>query len=115
MSRRLTFLAGLIGSSLTLAAGAAPTNASMTIGQIGTPAGGGCGFQLDWLQPSVSSGISYVVPSTGGAMSWTVSSWDTSATGPAQLTLKFFRKGSDAATYQAVAHDGPRALVAGGA
>lgn len=74
-----------------------------------------CGFQLDWLQPSVSSGNSYVVPSTGGVGSWTVTSWSTSATGPAQLTLKFFRKTADPATYQTVTHDGPRTLVAGGA
>jgi hypothetical protein len=112
-TRRL--LLGMAGISMIAAIATPPAWGDVTLGQIGTPSGSICGFQEDWLQSSVSSGSSYVVPSTGGVSSWTVTSWSTSATGPSQLTMKFFRKVADPATYQVVTHDGPRSLVAGGA
>jgi hypothetical protein len=101
--------------SIVAVSAPSPASGSVKLGQLGAPSANVCGFQQDWLQPSVSSGSPYVVPATGGVTAWTVTSWSTAATGPTQLTLKFFRQLDDPGTYQAVTHDGPRALVAGGA
>jgi hypothetical protein len=106
-------VAGVVAVAAAVGISAAPASA-VTIGQIGTPSGSVCGFQEDWAQPSVSSGTPYVVPSTGGVTMWTVTSWDTRASGPAQATMKFFRKTSDPAGYTVVAHSGPQPLVSGG-
>ena len=102
---------------LSVTAGASPAAASVTIGQIGPPpmGSGGCGNELDLLQPTVSSGNAYVVPSTGGVTSWTLTSWTTlGGGGPEQRALKIFRKIAEPDTYEVVAHDGPRALTPGG-
>jgi hypothetical protein len=110
MSRRLTFFAGLIGSILTLAAGTAPAGASVTIGQTGTP-GLGCGNAFDFLQPTVTSGNTYVVPAAGGVTSWTVTSWSTQAGSSAgMLAMKVYRP-LGGVTYMVVGHDGPHALT----
>ncbi len=88
----------------------------MTLGQISTPKTGfTCGNELDLIQPSVSFGNPYVVPDTGGITAWTLTSWTTiGGSGPEQRALKVFRRVGDPATYQAVAHDGPRDLTPGG-
>jgi hypothetical protein len=76
---------------------------------------GACGNGLDLIQPTVSSGNPYVVPNTGGVTSWTVTSWTTlGGGGPEQRAFKVFRKIAEPATYEVVAHDGPRALTPGG-
>jgi hypothetical protein len=95
--------------ALVLAVDVRPAIASVTIGQLGKP------FQdytadFDWIQPTVSSGNSYVAPATGTITFWS----HNAAPGPNQtLTLKLFRKIADPATYVAVAHDGPRPLTGG--
>ncbi|HET9121124.1 MAG TPA: hypothetical protein VFN72_11395, partial [Solirubrobacterales bacterium] len=102
---------------LSLAAAATPASAAVTIGQIGPPpmGSGACGNQLDLIQPSVNSGNSYAVPSTGGVTSWLLTSWTTlGGGGPERRALKVFRKIAEPDTYQVVAHDGPRDLTPGG-
>jgi hypothetical protein len=95
--------------ALGFAMGVTPAAASVTVGQLGKP------FQdytadFDWIQPTVSSGNSYVAPATGTITSWS----HNAAPGPNQtLTMKLFRKVADPATYVAVAHDGPRPLTGG--
>lgn len=104
-------------SALSLAAIASAAAASVTIGQTGPPpmGSGGCGNGLDLIQPTVTSGNPYVVPDTGGVNSWTVTSWTTlGGGGPEQRALKIFRKVGEPATYEVVAHDGPRTLTPGG-
>jgi hypothetical protein len=96
-------------AALVFAVGARPAAGSVTIGQLGPP------FQdytanFDWIQPTVTSGNSYVAPATGTITSWS----HNAAPGPDQtLTMKLFRKVADPATYTAVAHDGPRPLTGG--
>jgi len=100
-----------------LAAVASPVAGSVTIGETHDPGSQQCTDGYDWVQPTVSSGNSYAVPSTGGVVSWVVISWATNATGAApneKLTFKVFRKVGEPARYQVVAHDGPRTLTPGG-
>lgn len=101
--------------AVALAASASPA-AAVTIGQLapGT-AVPECTGQFDLVQPTVTSGNSYVVPSTGGVSSWTVTSWSTNASSdPGQLmALKMFRKVGDPASYKAIGHEGPHTLTAG--
>jgi hypothetical protein len=72
----------------------------------------GGGFNnTEYIEPTVTSGASYVVPPGGVA----ITSWSTKAaagTGQ-QLTFKVFRKVSDPGTYQVVGHDGPQTLNPG--
>jgi hypothetical protein len=107
-----------MGSGLILASVASSAAASVTIGQLapgGTPSM--CTFSpVDRLQPTVTSGTSYVVPSIPPATALVISSWSYNATGTAagqEMTMKVFRKIGDPATYQAVHHDGPRAIAGG--
>jgi hypothetical protein len=93
-----------------LAATTAPAPAA-TIGQL-APAGftsGVCGLDIDWIQPTVTSGTTYVVPSGFSR----ITSWSTNATsgGGQNLTFKVFRPVSGL-SYMAVAHDGPHPLTA---
>ena len=81
--------------------------AGVTVGQLdpgGSPAG--CGADFDFLQPTVTSGNSYVIPYPG-----TITSWATRANSTAglQMTLKIFRAVSGL-TYQVVGHAGPQTL-----
>jgi len=103
---------------LCVSAAATPAPAAVTIGQIGPPpmGFGGCGNELDLIQPSVSSGNPYAVPSTGDVTSWTLTAWTTlGGGGPSeQRALKVFRKVAEPDTFEVVAHDGPRALTPGG-
>lgn len=90
--------------------GAAPAAASTTIGQVAplNPPGTCGGASSDIVQPTVTSGASYVVPAGGVA----ITSWSTSATaGSGQTyTLKVFRLVSGN-TYKIVGHDGPQMLT----
>lgn len=101
--------AALIGA-LSMAAGASPAPAAVTVGQTGTP-DVFCS-EFDRVQSSVTSGNSYVVPSTGGVTNWTVTSWSAQGgTSPEQMAMKFYRS-LGGVTYQIVGHDGPRTVAA---
>jgi hypothetical protein len=101
---------------LALVGGVPSAGASVTIGQLaqGSPPSSCSNVVDDWVQPTVASGNSYVLPATGGVVSWTVSSWSTqaSATAGQHWTMKVFRRVS-AGNYNVVGHDGPRALASG--
>jgi hypothetical protein len=91
---------------------AAPASASVTVGQLdpgGSPAT--CGNSFDFLQPTVTSGNSYVVPYAGTITSWTTKA---NGTGGLSMGLKIFRKVSDPMTYRSISSDGPRLLTPGG-
>jgi Ca2+-binding RTX toxin-like protein len=99
---------------LTLAAGASPAGAAVTIGQLDPsipPAMSSCSGVVPqaMAQPSVTSGNSYVVPATvrqGAITSWTHNAFG-AATQP--VTMKVFRLVAGT-TYRVVGHDGPRTL-----
>jgi hypothetical protein len=95
--------------ALTLAIGAAPSAASVTLGQLG-PNNTSCSPNVDFGQVSVSSGNAYQVPGTGTITSWSHSA---SAFNPQTMTLKIFRKVADPDIYSVVGHDGPRTLAPG--
>lgn len=109
---------GLIGgmAAVALAAGASTATASQTIGQLApSPATTVCNTLRDRLQPTVTSGAGYVVPTTGGVTNWRLRSWSHNA-GPGAgqtLGMKVFRKIANPANYAVVAHDGPRPLTSG--
>ena len=67
-----------------------------------------CGGDTDLIQPTVTSGNTYVVPGTG-----TITSWSNNAGGGANqtFTLKVFRKVADPTFYMVVAHAGPLPLL----
>jgi hypothetical protein len=112
--RRLAVAFILAGTLLTLAASQAP--AAVTIGQLAPPnPSSETSADTDRVQPSVTSGNSYVVPATGGITTWTLTSWShTAATDLVQqLTMKVFRKVGDPLDYTVVGHDGPRDLAPG--
>jgi hypothetical protein len=92
--------------------GAASARAATTIGQLDPAPGSSvaCAGEFDGLNPTVTSGPSYVVPPYSG----TITSWSTNTSvAPNQmLTMKVFRNVAGS-TWMVVAHDGPRALVAG--
>jgi hypothetical protein len=100
-------------AALSLTASASPATASVTIGQLPTttpPAA--CSTQRDTTQPTPTSGNTYVVPATGGIISWTVTSWSTFASADAgqSFAMKLFRQVAGM-TYRAVGHDGPHDLT----
>ncbi len=98
--------------ALVLGLGSASTAfAATTIGQVPTtaPSLGNCGgMASDFVQPTVTGGAPYVVPSGGEA----ITSWSTFAASNANqvITMKAFRQVSGL-TYQVVGHDGPRNLT----
>ena len=91
---------------------AVPQAGATTIGQLapGSAPPALCMVTFDVVNPAVTSGAGYVVPSYGTALT----SWSTNAAAaPNQtLTLKVFRPVSGL-TYRVVAHDGPRPLASG--
>ncbi len=101
-------------AALAPAASVSPAVASVTIGQIApaNPPTTCGGATTDLVQPTVTSGNTYVVPAT--IATGTITSWSTSAAaGAGQIfTMKVFRRVSGS-TYMAVGHDGPRALTGG--
>jgi hypothetical protein len=103
-------------AALSTVAIASPATASVTLGQLAPGSSPpdeclGPGGQ-DVLQPTVTSGNTYVVPGTGTITSWKHNAAGSSS-GVQRLTLKVFRKVADPATYMAVGHDGPRDLIPG--
>jgi hypothetical protein len=103
-------------AALSLAAGASPAGAAVTIGQLapGSPPPAICINQnQDLAQPPVTSGNPYAVPLLGVLPSLIVTSWSHSAAaGSAPLTFKVYR-GTGPNTYRVVGHDGPRSLSSG--
>jgi hypothetical protein len=100
----------LAGLALALASPAS----AVTVGQVGKgPATDACSEAFDLVQPTVTSGTSYVVPSTGGVTNWTVTTWSTDPRGQTgqSMAVKFFRLVSGPATYQVVGHEGPHPLA----
>jgi hypothetical protein len=98
-------------AGLSVAASASPAAASVTIGQLAPGSAAPCNGApgTDYLQPTVTSGNSYVMPATG-----TIVSWSTKAdAGSAPLTMKVFRKVADPARYQVVGHDESGTLATG--
>jgi len=102
------FACGLVGPSLS--------GASTTIGQLapGTSPPASCGGgPFDSFNQTVTSGSSYVVPSTGVK----VTSWSTNAAaagvGQQMLEMKIFRKVAEPLTYKVVGHDGPHPITPG--
>jgi hypothetical protein len=88
-----------------------PAAASVTIGQLAPgAAAAGCNQENDWVQPTVTSGNSYVVPGAG-----TITSWSTNAAAGAgrMLAMKIFRKTGDPNVYAVVGHGGPYPLAGG--
>jgi Ca2+-binding RTX toxin-like protein len=107
--RRLS-LASLAAAAV-LIANASPAGAAVTIGQLAPPSPPpDCGaVQIDSVQPTVTSGNSYVVPGTGTITSW---SHQAALNVGQTLTVKIFRKVAEPARYAVVGHDGPRTLAA---
>jgi len=97
---------GLITAAILLIA-TGTAHGAVTVGQL-DPGGSGvtCGSSFDFLQPTVTSGNSYVMPYEG-----TVTSWATraSATSDLHMTMKVFR-GKGGADYEVVGHAGPQTL-----
>jgi hypothetical protein len=109
--RQLRLWAAFMCSGLILAVGASSAVASVTIGQVGDTIGTGCASGVEWVQPTVISGNTYVVPGAGTITSWTTFGGTGS---PGQLTMKIFRAvAGQPGFYQVVGHDGPRTAVAG--
>jgi hypothetical protein len=68
----------------------------------------------DYLQPTVNSGPSFVVPPGGARItSWSTNAGTAGAGSGQQEEMKIFRKVGDPTTYQVIGHDGPRLLATG--
>jgi hypothetical protein len=106
-----SFRVGSLAVALCVAVSTPNAGASVTIGQVAPPnPPASCGSTpRNILQPTVTSGNSYVVAGGG-----TITSWSTSASaGGASFTLKIWRKIGEPAHFQAVRHDGPHVLAFG--
>jgi hypothetical protein len=105
---------GVAAFLAALAASAPPAAAAVTIGQLAPPGSPAtcAGTSFDITQGTLTSGNTYVVPSTDGITAWTVTSWSHNATtGAGQtLTMKVFRP-LGGVTHMVVGHDGPRNLT----
>lgn len=96
----------LASAVLTLAL-ASPAQATFTIGQLPQGTAENCGPSSGaYLQASVTSGNSYVVPAAGKIRSWSTTALATTGQG---LSLYIFRP-LGGTTYQTVSHDGPHPL-----
>jgi hypothetical protein len=103
-------LASFVFLVAALAASASPAAGSVTIGQLAPsqPVDDCPGVSVDRLQPTVTSGNTYVVPGNG-----TISSWSTNfAAGNQTMRMEIFRQVAGL-RYKVVAHDGPRPLTGG--
>ena len=104
--------AGALFAIAGLPATAGTASASTVIGQVapGNPPSSTCSISpRDDLQPTVTSGPSYVVPAGGVA----ITSWSTNASVEVgqMLEMKVFRKVGNPAIYSVVGHDGPRPIT----
>jgi hypothetical protein len=98
-------------AALLVMASAGTTRAAVTIGQT-APSAEFCQPSRDRLQPTVTSGNSYVVPATVAAGA--ITSWATEAMAGAgrMLAMKVYRP-LGGASYMVVGHDGPHSLSPG--
>jgi Ca2+-binding RTX toxin-like protein len=107
-------LGSFVVAAALIAAAAGASAATTTIGQLHPAPTGpqGCANPdpFDYLQATVSSGTTYVVPADG-----TITSWSHNAAPATGQSLKFklFRRLGGVEEYQVVAHDGPRDLTGG--
>jgi len=106
--RRFALAASLSALALTATASSA---GAVQIGQLGAVPSPTCAALVDRVQPTVTSGTSYVVPSTGGVNAWTVTSWATLPSGPGQVKMKMYRT-LGPGVFTAVAQDVTRTLTA---
>jgi len=91
-------------AALSLAASALPATAAVTVGQT-APSSINNSSDFDFVQGTLVSGTSYVLPVNG-----TLTSWSTHASANGgMLAMQIFRP-LGGSTYMAVAHDGPRPL-----
>ena len=98
----------VLGSMVTtLLAVAVPAQATVTVGQIAVPTNT-CASPVDRVQPTVTTGNSYVVPANG-----TITSWSTmTATNGGQIKLKIFRPISGMTnSFSVVGQTDPQTLV----
>jgi hypothetical protein len=114
MSNRINMLRLALTASLTLAIGlasAASASATVTIGQLLTPNAAECsGADIDFVQPTVTSGASYVVPPGNGQK---IVSWSVNAPSGANQAMKMnLYRPVSGTTFQVVGHDGPHNLTA---
>jgi hypothetical protein len=111
MSKLVRTIPVAVVAALALMASASPAGAAVTIGQTATPTTF-CANDADRLQPTVTSGNSYVVPAT--VATGTITSWSTEALAGAgrRLGLKIYRS-LGGATYQVVGQAGPHDLTGG--
>lgn len=96
-------------AALSLIASASSASASVTIGQLASPADPtACLNGRDWAGGGVNDGADYYTPGSG-----TITSWSTNAGGGGgQVEMKVFRESpTNFRLFQAVAHDGPRTLT----
>ena len=108
---RRTIGAAAFLAALLLAASLSPASASVLIGQVGAPTAADACDISDNLQPTVTSGTSYVVPAVGTITSWSHSARSGTLGGPV-AKMKVFRP-LGGPTYQVVGGDGPRPLSPG--
>src|SRR5262245_20879220 len=112
--RRIRLVQLAVLAVLSVAVHAAPAAAAITLGQLapGTSPPADCAnpAPFDLLQPSVTSGNTYVVPAS--VPKWTISSWSHNAGTEAgqSIAFKVFRQTSGF-TYRVVGHDGPRPIT----
>ncbi|MDP9188533.1 MAG: hypothetical protein M3O25_04720 [Actinomycetota bacterium] len=108
--KRFALAASLSALALTATASSA---GAVTIGQLGAVTSPNpCSSQVDRVQPTVTSGTSYVVPSTGGVNAWTVRSWTTLPNAPGSVKMKMYRP-LGPGVFTAVAQDVTRTLSVG--
>lgn len=102
---------GLVASvaTLSLLSSASPAGAAVTIGQTAPPgpATQVCPTPYDQLNPTVTSGNSFVSPVSG-----TITSWSVQEPSGGQMTMKVFRP-LGGLSYQVVGHQGPHNLSPG--
>ena len=113
-NRPRDWLKGVVGTAsvaaIAITIGAAPASGAVTIGQTSLESEA-CEGPLELLQPTVTSGNSYVVPAVGTITSW---SHQAGLNESDQLgKVKIFRKVSEPSTYTVVAQGPPRTLKNG--
>jgi hypothetical protein len=110
---RAKLLTAFAAAALVALATAPSAGAAVTIGQTGANDPVTCSAD-DEAQPPVSTGTQYEVPSTGGIVNWTLTSWShqAGAASDQQTKVKVWRQVSGL-TYTVVGQDGPRMLTSG--
>jgi hypothetical protein len=111
---RAQLLTGFAAAGLIALAAAPSAMATVTIGQTaGASLVSPCSPD-DQAQGPVTTGTQYEVPSTGGIVNWTLTTWSHQArvASDQQIKIKVYRRVSGL-TYTVVGQDGPRILASG--